>query len=97
MDWKKIMNRENFSKKSIQAEMMEELRRALTEIIPELNLRLLLDMEPDSKLLWVESVTVTAYESAPAGLSGLFRSSGRVGRIWNYLTGLWAKARSLKK
>lgn len=87
MDWKKIMNR-----KSQKADMTEEIGEFLEALIPELNLRLLLEMEPSTELLWVESITVTAYESVQEGSSALCRLGSRIGRIWNRLTGLRSKS-----
>ena len=75
MDWKRIMN-----KKKRQQDMAgetaapeaghvvteEEIRQYLTCRLPEWNLRLLTDTDASANVvLWVESVTVTAYQSAP--------------------------------
>lgn len=61
MDWIRIMN-----KRPKKADGKEETQRFLTQLIPEINLRLLLETEALSgRILWVESVTVTAYQSAP--------------------------------
>lgn len=87
MDWKRIMNR-----KSQKADMTEEIGEFLEALIPELNLRLLLEMKPSPELLWVESITVTAYESVQEGSSALYRLSSRIGRIWNRLMGLRSKS-----
>lgn len=62
MDWKRIMNK----KKRQQVMTEEEITRYLTCLIPEWNLRLLTDTDISANVvLWVESVTVTAYQSAP--------------------------------
>ncbi len=65
MGWKKIMNRE---KKEIPvAEQEQYLSQYLTKLLPKLNMQLFLDMDvSDSSCLWVESVTVTSYQNAPA-------------------------------
>lgn len=109
MDWKRIMNKR--LKKKDRAEKQttytvdvkdnktawEEVQRFLTQLLPEINLRLLLETEPaeektlqieqekiflpPARLLWVESVTVTSYQSVPviesSGKPGFFRKRFR--------------------
>lgn len=64
MGWKRIMSKEN---KQIPRESLEYY---FSELIPELNLRLLMEeletpSAPSARILWVEGTTVTAYEAAP--------------------------------
>lgn len=54
----------------------EEIKQYLTRLLPEWNLRLLTDTSANV-VLWVESVTVTAYQSAPET-----ESSGKL-NLWN--------------
>lgn len=83
----------------------EETERLLNELVPELNLRLLLETEPSARLLWVDSVTVTAYESAPVTecpksrslLKPFIKEDGPAGRIWKRLIGTADKPRFFKK
>lgn len=87
MDWKRIMN-----KKKRRQDMMgktappaaghmvteEEIKQYLTRLLPEWNLRLLTDTDTSANMvLWIESVTVTAYQSAPET-----ESSGKL-NLWN--------------
>lgn len=83
MDWKRIMNKRpgKAGKNRAEAEQPslmdrtaeEEIREFFTGLIPEMNLRLLLDMKTEAaddsfpeRLLWVESITLTDYEPASA-------------------------------
>lgn len=91
MDWKRIMNR-----KDKQADMTEEIEQFLTELIPELNLRLIMDMEYVPNILWVESITVTACESASGRPSAGLGPGGAAGRLRSILMGLMGRARFLK-
>ncbi len=83
----------------------EETERLLNELVPELNLRLLLETEPSTRLLWVDSVTVTAYEAAPVTecpksrslLKTFIKGGGPAGRIWKRLIGTADKPRFFKK
>lgn len=83
----------------------EETERLLNELVPELNLRLLLETEPSTRLLWVDSVTVTAYEAASVTecpksrsfIKTLIKEGGPAGRIWKRLIGMSDKPRSFKK
>lgn len=66
MDWKRIMNKRQ--KKTDRREAAEEaakkeIQRYFVRLIPEINLRLLLDMEPPT-ILWVEAITVTGFQAA---------------------------------
>lgn len=86
MDWKRIMNKRQ--KKTDRKEAAEEtakkdIQQYFVRLIPEINLRLLLDMEPPSvdceemkgrnlrilppATLWVEDITVLEYQAAPYG------------------------------
>lgn len=77
MDWKRIMNRGG------RQVTEEEARQYLAGLRDELNLRLLADAETlAGMVLWVESVTVTAYMP---------------GCTANALAGGRGKPRSLKK
>lgn len=72
----------------------EKIEQLLAELLPELNLRLFLETEVSTRLLWVEAVTVTAYQGAP-----LKEQPGKPGfiRRWKRLTGMLARPRSFKK
>ena len=85
MDWKRIMNkkkrRQDMTGKTAApaaGHMVteEEIKQYLTRLLPEWNLRLLTDTSANV-VLWVESVTVTAYQSAPET-----ESSGKL-NLWN--------------
>ena len=105
MDWKRIMNK-RFGKTdrkkaedAQQAAAKEEIRQFFIRLLPEINLRLLLDMEPEvtesvkmgcdnfvvfsQRLLWLEAVTVTAYQ--PASAKEQSKKPGFM-RIWKRLT-----------
>lgn len=83
----------------------EETGRLLNELVPELNLRLLLETEPSTRLLWVDSITVTAYEPAPviecpksrSFAKTFIKGDGPAGRIWKRLIGMSDKPRFFKK
>lgn len=86
MGWKRIMNKKK-RQQCIVVEMSqsaarhvvteEEIKQYLTYLIPEWNLRLLMDADASANIvLWVESVTVTAYQSAPET-----KSSGKL-NLW---------------
>lgn len=114
MDWKRIMNKRPGKADAEKAEAAEaaaekEIREFFTGLIPEINLRLLLDLETETesagtewgnftvlpqRLLWVEAVTVTAYQAAPQKKKG-----GKPGfiRPWKRLIGMWVRPRSFKK
>ncbi|MCD7836901.1 MAG: hypothetical protein LUG83_09710 [Lachnospiraceae bacterium] len=92
MDLKRTTNRRHE-----QGNMRKEIDEFFTELIPELNLRLLLDIEPAYGTLWVEEIIVTACEAAPEETFVLSKTGGRIRRLRNCLTGLWAKVCSLKK
>lgn len=91
MDWKMIMSKRREKKeekkeaeaqKAVhEAEMAKkEMQQYFVRLIPELNLRLLLDMEsvmkecgeagsgddriPPARFLWVDAITVTDYQAA---------------------------------
>lgn len=91
MDWKRIMNR-----KDKQADMTEEIEQLLTDLIPELNLRLIMDMEYVPNILWVESITVTACESVSGRPSAGSGPGGVAGRLRSIFTGFTGRARFLK-
>ncbi len=109
MDWKRTMNdtqeqaKEDKAEEAIREHPAQEtqLTQFLEELLPELNLRLLLEIEPEERLLWVESVTLMEYHSAPVKeeirqvedpeeskefISG---KRGLTGWISNRLMGLW--------
>ncbi|MCM1185763.1 MAG: hypothetical protein NC251_04725 [Lachnoclostridium sp.] len=71
----------------------ELLEQYLAEMIPDCNLKLLGEGETVSgRLLWVDSITVTAYEAAPySGKQSFCRNYGRqiLQRIWDFLKILW--------
>lgn len=96
MVWKKIMNRKQWQTDMAEktpGQAADELQQYLVQLLPEWNLRLLAESKfLTEEILWVESVTVTAYHSAPAK-----ESSGKPGRIGKYLMGMLGQARSLKK
>jgi len=83
----------------------EKTERLLGGLVPELNFRLFLETEPSARLLWVEAITVTAYESAPltecpesrSPSDALLRGDGTAGRLWKRLTRMQDKLRSFKK
>lgn len=59
MDWKRIMNKRH---ETVEIAGKEKVQQHLTQLLPELNLRLLLETEACSgNILWVEAVTVTGY------------------------------------
>lgn len=106
MGWKKTMNKkrrqagkkEECARQSADAFQKEEekdkLQQYLTELLPEWNLRLLMETELSAEtVLWVESVTVTAYHSVPEAeeakkKSGFWRWLAHLlGRIRKYLIG----------
>lgn len=117
MGWKRIMNkkiRQADRTKEADSQMAEtetntaaweEIEHLLNGLVPELNFRLFLETESSTKLLWVESITVTAYESAPIidcpkswNFSDVFlKGEGLVGQIWKRLTRMQDKLRSFKK
>lgn len=79
MEWKRIMNKRlkkadrrkkefcNEEKLQENKAAKEEIQIFLTQLLPELNFRLLLETEsPFSGLLWVESIIVTDYKFIPA-------------------------------
>lgn len=78
----------------------ESVEQYLTELIWELNLRMLLELQaPFRSLLWAEAVTVTAYHPAlrkepdknPGILSGI---AGLAEMIFTRLMGLFGKSRT---
>lgn len=85
MDWKRIMSKRHGKEKPDGAiaqntAKKEEIQQYFVRLLPEINLRLLLDMEsvpeeyeetergdfrvPPARLLWVEDITVTAWQAA---------------------------------
>ena len=78
----------------------EYLEKFFEELLPEWNLRLLLETETAKitaasppQLLWVDSITVTAYEPAPSK-----RTFGNLaGRIWNRFMRIWSRTLRLEK
>lgn len=73
MGWKRTTSKEQLKQ--------EDLEQYFTELLPELNLRLLLEAGPEtffasaSGVLWVENITVTAWKSPPVNF---FRPAGRI-------------------
>ncbi|MCM1325970.1 MAG: hypothetical protein NC094_10130 [Bacteroidales bacterium] len=71
----------------------ELLEQYLEELIPDCNLKLLCEGETvPGRLLWVERITVTAYEAAPySGNPDFYKRRGRriLQRIWDFLKILW--------
>lgn len=51
-------------KEAAEETAKKEIQRYFVRLIPEINLRLLLDMEPPT-ILWVEDITVLGYQAAP--------------------------------
>ncbi len=117
MDWRRITNRRR--KRADRTEREEagtkdSLEQYLHRLLPELNLRLLLETEDSChSVLWVESVSVTAYQFVSAQ-----RSSGKpkssiaaatgdmgiaskhdspAGRMLYRLMGIFGSGRALKK
>lgn len=96
MDWKKIMNRT--AKFQEDSAVCEEVQQYLAQLVPQLNFRLLMETDLSSRsFLWVEAVTVTEYQSAPAADACASGTESLPGRIWNRLMGMLGRARSLKK
>ena len=64
MDWRRIMNRLGSEASELKEKDIEEY---LNEALPELNLRLWIDMYGEetkgikTKMLWLESITLTSY------------------------------------
>lgn len=87
MDWKRIMNKKKRQKDMVGKQEIkaaeyvvaeEAIKQYLASLLPEWNLRLLTDTETSADMvLWVESVTVTAYQSTPET-----KSSGKP-EFWN--------------
>lgn len=112
MDWKKTMNSLNITGEKVdmrygsnkEAEQFteENIEQYLTKLLPELNLRLFLEMYSDEteegevmtkslypmNFLWIEEITVTSYEPGCTER-----------RTFNCLMGKWASkaALALKK
>lgn len=100
MDWKKIMNKrhgkadekkaETVNKEKAKEEAVkEEIEQFFTKLLPEINLRLFLDMETMAvffplRLLWVEAVSVKTYQ--PPLLKEQSQKPG-INRIWKRLMG----------
>lgn len=83
MDWKRTMNR-------------DQLQQYLTQLLPELNLRILLETESSEKLLWVESAAVTVYQPASERKNHAKKQTW-TGWLWNRLMGMTGLSRTLKK
>lgn len=101
MGWKRIMNKKKRQKgrtgkktapEAAHVLTESEIKQYLTGLLPEWNLRLLMETDASAKeVLWVESVTVTAYQSAPeTGASGKLN-------FWKRFLGRWDFSRFLKK
>lgn len=71
MVWKRIMNRCKKTKTDTEDSMTYEmLKQYLGELVLDLNLHLLCDREEDEllpveKLLWVDDISITVYETIP--------------------------------
>lgn len=100
MDWKRIMNKRHKKTDEKEAETVNEekakeeavkevIEQFFTRLLPEINLHLLLDMETmaQDRLLWVEAITVTAYQKVP--LIEQLQKPGII-RIWKRLMGTLA-------
>lgn len=85
MDWKRTMNRP-------KEEAPEFIQEYLNELLPELNLRLFLEMTEGETMLWAESITVTSYDDS-------IEAHQKKRRIFNYLMGMKTRVSSfiLKK
>lgn len=96
MDWKKIMNKKvrqadgagkaagQPAEQRKDMEAWKETEEFFKGLLPELNLRLLLETDSSPRILWVESITITAYEAAP-----VLESPGN----WNFFIRLFKKRR----
>lgn len=89
MDWKRTMNKRSGKADEKNAEVKEEIEQFFAKLLPEINLRLLLDMEimAGNRILWVESVTVTACQNVK--LLEKAQEPGII-RIWKRLIGALA-------
>lgn len=82
MGWKRIINRE---RKDIEYLSAPHLEQYFAALVLELNLRLLCDKSmEEEKLLWVENITITAYEEKQRAAL-LYRIRDGAGRIWDSL------------
>lgn len=81
MDWKRTMNRS-------KEEAPEFIQEYLNELLPELNLRLFLEMTEDETMLWAESITVTSYDDT-------VDAHQKKRRIFNHLMGMRTRVSSL--
>lgn len=103
MDWKRIMNKrhekadekkaETVNREKAKEEVVkEEIEQFSTNLLPEINLRLFLDMETKAacfplRLLWVEAVTVRTYQPPPSKEQS---QDPGINRIWKRLMGTLA-------